>query len=193
MNRASGRGRRREETELSPDLQKFERMLLQSPEPTADRVCAEIARLLHVQNTEVALLRAEKAVLKFLFPVELRSAGSIPFTSSAVAARTAVTKTSVLSNTFLKVKHASLFETVKLHPGEASNPHEPAPIQKLMSVPVQDAEGNILGVIQISRKGSDPAAVGPDFTMDDLRQLEAIGGIVAKLELLGQVAAAAAK
>ena len=193
MNRAAGRGRRYDETELSPELQKFERLLQQSPEASADRVCSEIARLLRVQRTEVALLRAEKSVLKFLFPEELRAAGSIPLTSSAVAARTAVTKTSVLSNTFVKVKHVSLFETVRLNLGEANNSQEPAPIQKLMSVPVQDAEGQILGVIQISRKGSDAAMVGPDFTMEDLRQLETIASMVARLELMGKITAATAK
>jgi hypothetical protein len=191
MSRSSSRGNKQEPTQATPDLAKFERLLQQTPEATPDRVCGEIARLLRVQHTEVALLHAEKDVLKFLFPAELRAAGSIPMSSSAVAARTAVTKTSVLSNTFIKVKHASLFETVKLNPSE-TNPQEPAPIQKLMSVPVHNGEGKILGVIQISRKGFDQAAVGPDFAMEDLRLLEGVATIVAKLEFM-QLSSAAAK
>jgi hypothetical protein len=184
MKQGSGRGTGTKMAEVPADLTKLERLLQQAPVPTPDRVCAEIARILRVQHTEVALLRMEKEVLKFLFPSELRAAGSIPLSSSAVAARTAVTKTSVLSNTFVKVKHVSLFETVRLGLGENNNSQEPAPIQKLMSVPVQDADNKVLGVIQTSRKGVDPNAVGPDFSMDDLRQLEAIARIVAKLEFM---------
>jgi len=193
MSRSSSRGTDKEVAGVSAELTKLERLLHQAPEATPVRVCAEIARLLHVQHTEVALLRAEKDVLKFLFPAELRAAGSIPLSSSAVAARTAVTKTSVLSNTFVKVRHVSLFETVKLGPGEASSFQEPAPIQKLMSVPVHDAEGKILGVLQISRKGFDQTAVGADFAMEDLRLLEAVADIVAKLDFMNSAAPVAAK
>lgn len=192
MGRASSRGSNKPETELSAELTKLERLLHQAPEVTPDRVCAEIARLLHVQHTEVALLRAEKDVLRFLFPGELRAAGSIPLSSSAVAARTAVTKTSVLSNTFIKVKHVSLFETVRLGPGE-DRPQDPAPIQKLMSVPVQDSESKILGVLQISRKGFDQGTVGPDFSMEDLRLLEAVAAVIAKLEFMNNTAPVPAK
>lgn len=192
MNRASSRGGSRGTADATIDFSKLERLLHQTPETTPDRVCAEIARALQVQHTEVALLRAEKDVLKFLFPAELRAAGSIPLSSSAVAARTAVTRTSVLSNTFIKMKHASLFETVRLGPLEDRNPQDPAPIQKLMSVPVLDGEGKVLGVIQISRKGFDPAAVGPDFVVDDLRHLEAAAAIVSKLGFMSNAVAAAA-
>jgi len=193
MKQGSGRGTGTKMAEAPADLTKLERLLQQAPPPTPDRVCAEIARILRVQHTEVALMRAEKEVLRFLFPSELRAAGSIPLSSSAVAARTAVTKTSVLSNTFVKVKHVSLFETVRLGLGESSNSQEPSPIQKLMSVPVQDGDNRVLGVIQISRKGIDPNAVGPDFDMDDLRQLEAIARVVAKLDFMVNTLAPPAK
>ena len=63
---------------------------------------------------EVALLRLENGLLKFLFPTELTTAGSIPISSStAVAAHTAVTKKVELFNNFTRVKHASIFETIK--------------------------------------------------------------------------------
>jgi GAF domain-containing protein len=51
-------------------------------------------------------------------------------------------------------------------------------IQKLMSAPVLAANGEVIGVIQVSRKAPRPAAAGPDFTTDDLEKLESVGRLV---------------
>jgi hypothetical protein len=143
---------------------------------TPDQCCAELAKLFGVRSNEVALLRLENGLLKFLCPFELATAGSIPISSSnAVAAHTAVTKKIELFNNFTRVKHASIFESVK--PGGEKGQNEdgelrPATIHKLMSAPVLDASENVLGVIQICHKGFDLISAGPDFTLDDLQQLE---------------------
>jgi hypothetical protein len=54
-------------------------------------------------------------------------------------------------------------------------------IQKLMSVPIVAESGDVVGVIQVSRKAYSPAATGPDFTPEDLRKLETVAASVAKL------------
>ncbi|HUM03893.1 MAG TPA: GAF domain-containing protein [Terriglobales bacterium] len=151
--------------------------------PSAERVCAKLAQILHVHRNEVALLRVEKGSLRFVFPSELRAAGVIPMTSSAVAARTAATGTPLLSNTFSRVKHASLFESVKLGAGEGEHVAEQPPIQKIMSVPIQ-ASGKVLGVIQISRKGLDASLAGSDFTGEDLSQLERAAEILGRMPFM---------
>jgi hypothetical protein len=144
-----------------------------------EQFCDETARLFTVRPTEVALLRLEKTFLKFLFPVELRTVGTIPLSSSSsVAAHTAMTKRRELFNSFNKVKHAGVFEAVKL--GKTSDATDTATIQKLMSAPVVDKNGNVLGVIQISRKGLAPTGCGPDFTAEDLQLLEAAAAVIAK-------------
>ena len=53
-----------------------------------------------------------------------------------------------------------------------------------MSAPIVDEEGDVLGVIQISRKGPAPTSAGPDFTIDDLHRLEKAAAIVAKMSFL---------
>jgi hypothetical protein len=137
---------------------------------TAPEFCAQLAAILHVRPTEVALLRLEKGLLRFLFPDELKTAGAIPVSSSsAVAAHTASTKKVELFNNFSKVKHASIFETVKLGSAESS---DLAPIQKLMSAPILSREGQVMGVIQVCRKGLDITLAGADFTLDNLNTLE---------------------
>jgi hypothetical protein len=131
-----------------------------------DQFCTELCRIFQVLATEVALFRAEDGQLKFLFPNELKTAGSLPLSSGS-----AITRKAERYNKFLQVKHASIFETVKLgHLGDNTPPEKP--IQKLMSAPILDAQGAVLGVIQICRKGYDLISSGPDFTLDQLHQLE---------------------
>lgn len=150
----------------------LERRIAQAATP--DQCCIDLAKIFGVRPNEVALLRLENGLLKFLCPFELTTAGSIPVSSStAVAAHTAVTKKTELFNNFTKVKHASIFESIKPG-GERVEGEElrPATIHKLMSAPVLDKKGKVLGVIQVCHKGFDLASAGPDFTLDDLQQLE---------------------
>ncbi len=156
-----------------------------SDSPSCDRVCLKLAQVLRVRRSEVALLRLEKGSLRFIFPAELRSAGVLPLSGSAVAARTASTRTPLLSNTFMRVKHVSLFEAVKLGLGseDEDRSQEQMPIQKIMSVPVVQS-GNVMGVIQISRKGLDASLAGSDFTSDDLKQLEKAAEILARMPFM---------
>jgi len=138
-----------------------------------------LANIFQLRKTEVALLVLQGKLLRFLFPAELRSAGSIPLTSSAVAAKTALSKKAELFNTFANIKHSSVFEMVKL--GTADENPDAQVIQKLMSAPILDSFGDVWGVIQISRKGTSPAAAGPDFSEQDLQTLQRCCQSVARL------------
>ncbi|MFY9562203.1 MAG: GAF domain-containing protein [Terriglobales bacterium] len=166
----------------SNGLHELEKMLTESPSP--ERVSMKLAHILNVNRNEVALLRVEKGSLRFVFPAELRAAGVIPLSSSAVAARTATTGTSLLSNSFARVKHVSLFESVKLGAAEDSQGSEQMPIQKIMSVPVTQAGGKVVGVIQVSRKGADHSLAGSDFTGEDLKRLEKAAPVLARMPFM---------
>jgi hypothetical protein len=165
-------------------LAELESML--SEGPSSDRVCRKLAQILRVRRSEVALLRLEKGSLRFIFPPELRSAGVLPLTGSAVAARTAATRSPLLSNTFMRVKHVSLFEAVRLgaEADEEDRSQEQMPIQKIMSVPVAPAGGSVIGVVQISRKGLDTSGAGADFTNADLKELERAAEIIARMPFM---------
>jgi GAF domain-containing protein len=166
-----------------PNLSELLKLVAESPTP--DRIATKIAKLLNVQRTEVAFLRVENTLLKFLHPPELRAAGAIPLSSNAVAARTAVTRTSLLSNNFLRVKHVNLFETVKLASDSCGTEFiETTPIQKLVSVPIESENGEVLGVVQVSRKGLDVRLAGPDFTTNELKLLEQIAPILAQMPFM---------
>ena len=102
-------------------------------------LCMVLAKIFHVQYTEVALMRLEGGLLRFVFPEYLRTTGAIPLSSKAVAAHTALSKKAEIFNNFARVKHASIFETIKQNNG-SDEPAAPSPIQKLMSVPIIDQE-----------------------------------------------------
>src|SRR6266498_3899488 len=97
-----------------------------------ETICACVAKTFGVRTNEVALLESSGSLLKFLYPSELKSAGVIPISSSAAAARTARTRRADLFNTFTRVQHSSVFEVVKL--GDAGTDTDV--IQKLMSAPI---------------------------------------------------------
>lgn len=164
------------------EIGELERML--SASPSSEQVCLKLARILDVRRSEVALLRLEKGSLRFIFPVELRSAGVLPLTGSAVAARTAATRTPLLSNSFMRVRHVSLFEAVRLSSEEEDKSQEQLPIQKLMSVPVVRPGEKVTGVLQVSRKGLDVKMAGADFTAEDLKQLEQAADILARMPFM---------
>src|SRR5580700_9524590 len=145
--------------------------------------CAALAKLFGVRPTEVALMRLQKGLLSFLYPEQLKTAGSIPVSSSsAVAAHTASTKKTELFNAFVKVKHASIFESVKLtNPADDDDRSGQNAIQKLMSAPILDGQRKVLGVVQVCRKGFDAGTAGPDFTQDDMQQLELAAKVLSNL------------
>ena len=150
---------------------------------TPQQFCAALAKLFGVRPTEVALMRLERGLLNFVYPEQLKTAGSIPVSSSsAVAAHTASTRKTELFNAFVKVKHASIFESVKLNSAsEDEDRSGQNAIQKLMSAPILDPNRKVLGVVQVCRKGFDTATSGPDFSPDDLQQLELAAKVLSTL------------
>jgi hypothetical protein len=149
---------------------------------TAPEFCAALAKLFGVRPTEVALMRLQRGLLGFLYPEQLKTAGSIPVSSSsAVAAHTASTRKNEIFNAFIKIKHASIFESVKLNTSEDAERTGANAIQKLMSAPILDSQRKVLGVVQVCRKGFDAATAGPDFTQDDMQQLELAAKVLSNL------------
>jgi hypothetical protein len=139
-------------------------------------VAEKIAKNLGVKTDEVAILGVLNRWrhLHFIVPLALKNVGFIPLTSnSALAARTARESRPEINNNFYGARHASVFEGVKCATttGEA--------IQKIISAPIL-REGKVVGVMQISRKGTSPMTAGPDFTAEDLGKVLALCRPLAK-------------
>jgi len=130
----------------------------------------KIAKELGVKPDEVAILAVSTRWrhLHFLVPQPLKNVGFIPLTShSALAARTVRESRPEINNDFSGVRHASVFEGVRtaMTSGES--------IHKIISAPILH-EGKVVGVMQISRKGTSTATSGPDFTAEDLGKVLAL-------------------
>jgi hypothetical protein len=53
-----------------------------------------------------------------------------------------------------------------------------------MSAPILDPQRKVLGVVQVCRKGFDTATAGPDFSPDDLQQLELAAKILSAMAFI---------
>jgi len=140
-------------------------------------VAERIAKNLGVKNDEVGILGLSERWrhLYFIVPEALKNVGFIPLTSSsALAARTARESRPEINNAFSNAKHATVFEGVKTGPEAAEAIH------KIISAPILSGE-KVIGIIQISRKGSSAKSVGPDFTPSDLGKVLALTKPLGKL------------
>lgn len=146
-----------------------------------NRAVELISRNFGVQVHEVAILglTPDERSLRFLAPDNLRIVGQIPLSSTnSLAARTVREKRPELINHFTVVPHASVFEAVPIVDEMRGDP-----IQKIMSSPI--VLGNqVVGVVQVSRKGKTLAESGPDFTHTQLRELKTISDALAPCIML---------
>jgi hypothetical protein len=138
-----------------------------------------LGSMLGVRADEVALLEItpDRSGLAFILPAKLRSAGPVPLKAEGalpLSVRTVVERRAEIVNDFASRPHARVFEGVPLATGAA------APIQKIMSGPVVRGQ-LVIGVVQVSRKGVSPSAAGPDFAATDLRRLDQLNALLARI------------
>lgn len=139
-----------------------------------------LRQVFNLQPDEIAVLFAdlENDVLRFSWPLKLQKSGTIPISSrDSLAARTFRENKASANNRFAAIYHASIFEQVKLAP-EAKE--RPKPIQKILSAPLHGTDDTPIGAIQLSRKGVDGDAAGPDFSREDLAALIEISKVLGK-------------
>ena len=115
---------------------------------TSEQFCNQLAKIFQVPQTEVAaFMRFQWGCLQLFFPRSSRPRGSIAVSSSSsIAAHTATSKKAEFYNNFSRVKHAQSFRNRETgQPGRKSPPFTNPPIQKLVSAPVLDKAGNVIG------------------------------------------------
>jgi hypothetical protein len=148
----------------------------------AERIAAELSKSFQVHDDEIAIFRLQNSQLNFVFPTRLSTVGMIPLNhTNSVASRTANTRRPEIINNLPQMKHASVFEAVPIE-SKTRGPHPASSaivIQKMMSVPVLGPSG-VLGVIQLSRKGTSAKSAGPDFQPADLQRLVVAAQALAK-------------
>lgn len=160
-------------TSLLSELEQMAAALDQEGATVEDSLLAlgeKIAKELGVKTDEVAILAVSTRWrhLHFLAPEPLKNVGFIPLTSnSALAARTARESRPEINNNFSGVRHASVFEGVRTATTYGESIH------KIISAPILH-DGKVVGVMQVSRKGTSTGTAGPDFSAEDLGKVLAL-------------------
>ena len=170
-------------TELEGLLDQLEKEAVPLNPAVFEKVAVVIAKQFGVESDEIAILelRPGSKVLTFVLPEKLRAVGNIPLTSAnSLAARTARERRSDIVNNFAQSRHASVFEGVPL------GRRQGVCIQKLISAPII-RENEVLGVVQISRKGETSQECGPDFNPGDLKALRGLNDSLVRVLALAQI------
>jgi len=139
-------------------------------------IAQQVCKAFNVKSDEVAVLAMAHSdkFLRFVIPEKLQKVGDIPLTSTnSLAVRTARDRRPEVINNFATARHPTVFEAVPLGQQRGE------PIQKIMSAPV-NADGKVIGVIQVSRKGKAATAAGADFTPKDLSDLVAVANLLGR-------------
>jgi len=134
----------------------------------AKMIAAAISKAVSVKNDEVAmlLLTTSGNTMKFIWPPPLfESNAALPAEyQNSFASSVLKTMKGKVDNKVSESKHLKFFENVKGM--ETSG----VPIQKMIAVPMV-FEQKAIGVLEVSRKGHNPDAAGPNFTPEDGQKL----------------------
>jgi len=133
-------------------------------------VVATLMKTFCLKPDEIAvlILSEDRDMLRFAYPPELAAGGSnaFPVRFPSVAGRVVASGESLLSNQVQQEPHLAFYERVPVQ-GVA-----PTAIQKLLAVPLRGPASEVLGVLEISRRGQTPGEAGPDFGPEERQQLE---------------------
>ena len=135
----------------------------------SDLIVKSVGQVFSCKPEEVAILlvTADGKHLRFVAPRPFAELGTIPLTKrDAIAVRVLAARSGEVINNVPLVRHVTFFESVKLK-------DKPEPIQKMVTTPIV-AKGQPIGVVEISRKGTNPGVAGPDFSDADLQRAQQI-------------------
>lgn len=122
---------------------------------------------LRLEDEEVAifLTNDEKTILSFAYPEYLVDAGMIPVGSTEATAASIFRRgIGIIENNFQQQRHLSIFEIIRTPDDKIK------PLWKMMGTLIA-AEGEKIGVIEISRRGESAMQAGDDFGESDLQFL----------------------
>ena len=151
--------------------------LLGARQAGADKVEASVdalCRIFGVKQTEVAIFALDRDLdsFSFIWPAEMRKSGSIPLSADrSLIATTARERQGKVNNSFASTPHLFVFESF--------GKDKSGPIQRIMSAPMLKGE-ELVGVLQVCRKGADADAALKNFTDPELKALCGIANVIAK-------------
>ena len=104
--------------------------------------------------------------LIFAYPPHLASGNYVPADGGSIAGRVVQGKVGLVVNNVAEETHQGVFELIPDTGGAVRV------IQKMIASPMLDGQGNVFAVVEVNRTGSDLGDAGPDFTSQDLSNLD---------------------
>lgn len=107
------------------------------------------------------MVRPEHEQLTFTFPRHLANGNVLPIDRESFAGRVVLQKEVLIENNAAKEVHKDVFERIPGPSGAART------IQKMLAAPILGEQGEVIGVVEISRTGATGAEAGLDFSAQD--------------------------
>ncbi len=140
-------------------------------------IASFLAERFAVSQAEIALLllRPNQKVLRFAHPLEhfKGQTNLIPVNSPGIATSVVRSARGVIYNDMSQVAHLDIYEWIP------TGREKPKEIQKMIAAPLTLGGGEVIGLVEVSRKGKTPQEAGSNFTPEELTQLTQIGAAVA--------------
>ncbi len=139
-------------------------------------IASFLAERYAVSEEEIGLLlRADKKVLRFAHPLShFRGETNLfPVNSPGVATNVVRSGRGMIHNDMSQVGHLEIYERI------STGGEKPKEIQKMIAAPLTLTGGEVIGVVEVSRKGKNPQTAGSNFTPGDLAELMQVGSAVA--------------
>lgn len=140
-------------------------------------IASFLAKRFAVTEAEIALLllRPNRQVLRFAHPLEhfKGQTNVFPVNSPGVATNVVRSGRGMISNDMSRVSRLEIYEWIPTGGGK------PKEIQKMIAAPLTLSGGEVIGVVEVSRKGKSPEEAGSNFTPGELTELTQIGAAVA--------------
>lgn len=132
----------------------------------AEFLVAALARDADRGQAAVLMVIPGQHQLTFAYPPHLARGNVLLIDRDSFAGRVVLGKHALYENQVPGEPHKDFFERIPARGRKAR------PIQKMIAAPMLDAQGEPIGVIEVSRTGSTSASAGADFTPVDAKNLE---------------------
>ncbi|MEM7350697.1 MAG: GAF domain-containing protein [Acidobacteriota bacterium] len=120
------------------------------------------------RNGQTAILMVDQDLshLAFAYPEHLARGNVLPIDNKSFAGQVVLNKTILTENNVPKEPHKDFFERI---PDPAGNVYS---IQKMIASPLFGRDGEVIGVVEVSRSGNENAGPDANFTPRDAQNLE---------------------
>jgi GAF domain len=135
-------------------------------ELAADFLAVALAGAERNGQTAILMVDADLEQLTFAYPEHLARGNTLPIDRNSFAGQVVLQKSILLQNNVPAEPHKDFFERIPNPEGEVRA------IQKMIASPLLDRDGQVIGVVEVSRTGRESSGRDADFTRRDLENLE---------------------